>query len=162
MATRKSSSTGDTAGFELPLLLLAGFQSLVDQLHAELSHQGHPDARPAHGFALQAIGADGVTATELARRLGVSKQAAGKTVVRLEQLGYVERLGDEADGRRKLIRLTPPGVDLLERSAAIFDDLRRRWSKSLGARRLHELEADLRTMAPAAGLRVDLAGWLGG
>ena len=73
-------STDTRPGFALPLLLLLGFQTLVDQLHAELADQGHPDARPAHGFALQAIGPDGITATELGRRLGVSKQAAAKTI----------------------------------------------------------------------------------
>jgi len=56
-------------GFELPLLLFAGFRSLIDQLHAELADHGHPDLRPAYGFAMQAIGRDGVTASELGRRL---------------------------------------------------------------------------------------------
>ena len=66
----------------LPLLLFGGFRTLIDRLHAELAGQGHPDVRPAYGFAMQAIGRDGATASELGRRLGVSKQAAGKTVDR--------------------------------------------------------------------------------
>jgi len=73
-------------GFELPMLLFAGFRSIIDELHAELARRGHPDLRPAHGFALQAIGHGGATATETGRRLGVSKQAAGKTIERLEEL----------------------------------------------------------------------------
>ena len=159
MASRRSKPSEGGRGFELPLLLLAGFQSLIDQLHAELAREGHPDVRPAHGLALQAIGRNGVTASELARRLDVSKQAAGKTVARLEELGYVERVDDASDGRRKLVRLTAHGVDVLARSAAIFDELREQWAHTLGARRLRDLEADLRTMAPTAGLRVDVAGW---
>src|SRR4051794_19972253 len=102
-----------TSGYELPLLLLGGFRTLVDRLHEELARQGHVDARPAHGFALQAIGTAGVTAAELGRRLGVSKQAAGKTVDRLVRLGYVERVASSSDGRAKLVRLTPYGLDLL-------------------------------------------------
>ena len=31
----------ETPGFELPLLLLAGFRTLIDQLHAELATRGH-------------------------------------------------------------------------------------------------------------------------
>lgn len=149
-------------GFELPLLLLAGFRTMIDELHVELARQGHPDARPAYGFALQAVGRDGATATEIGRRLGVSKQAAGKTVERLERLGYVARAGDTVDARRKLVRLTPRGVDVLTRSALIFERLRAEWATSLGERRLHELEADLRTMAPAEGFRLDVSGWFGG
>jgi DNA-binding MarR family transcriptional regulator len=148
-------------GFELPLLLFSGFRSLIDQLHAELSRRGHPQMRPAHGFAMQAIGWDGATASELGRRLGVSKQAAGKTVDRLEGLGYVERVDDTSDGRRKLVRLTPHGLDALAHSAAIFDDLRAQWSATLGAQRLSDLEAALRTVAPTEGFRLDVAGWFG-
>src|SRR6516225_11631928 len=121
----------DPAGFELPLLLFAGFRSLIDALHAELAAQGHPDVRPAYGFAMQAIGPHGATASEVGRRLGISKQAAGKTVNRLVNLGYAERAADSADGRRKLIRLTPRGVDALARSAVIFEDLRALWASAL-------------------------------
>jgi DNA-binding MarR family transcriptional regulator len=152
----------DGHGFELPLLLFVGFRTLIDDLHAELAAQGHPNMRPAYGFAMQAIGREGATASELGRRLGISKQAAGKTVDRLERLGYAERVDDETDARRKLVRLTPHGIDSLVRSAAIFEDLRARWARTLGTTRLRELEADLRTMAPADGLSLDVAGWFGG
>lgn len=151
----------DGQGYELPLLLFGGFRTLIDGLHTELARQGHPGARPVHGFTMQAIGRDGTTASELGRRLGVSKQAAGKTVDGLERLGYVERVDDEADARRKLIRLTPRGIELLARSAAIFDDLRAEWVRALGAQRVRELEASLRTVVPAGAFRLDAAGWFG-
>src|SRR6202046_292091 len=79
-----------SAGYELPLLLFAGFRSIIDELHAELARRGHQDMRPAHGFAMQAIGFSGATATEVGRRLGISKQAAGKTGQRLGAPGCVE------------------------------------------------------------------------
>ncbi|MEU8415182.1 MarR family transcriptional regulator [Amycolatopsis japonica] len=151
----------ETPGFELPLLLFAGFRSIIDRLHAELAEQGHPDARPAYGFAMQAIGREGATASEIGRRLGVSKQAAGKTVDRLEQLGYVARVDDPADARRKVVRLTSRGFDSLGRSAAIFDELRKEWADTLGIDRVRALEADLRTMVPSDGFRLDVAGWFG-
>src|ERR1700693_3626104 len=99
-----------TYGFELPMLLFAGFRSIIEELHAELARRGHPDLRPAHGFALQAIGPGGATAAEGGRRLGVSKQAAGETIERLEPLGYVYRDPDGSDRRRKLVRITPRGL----------------------------------------------------
>jgi len=145
-------------GYELPLLLFGGFRMLIDRLHEELARQGHADARPAHGFALQAIGPTGTTASELGRRLGVSKQAAGKTVDRLVRLGYVERVASEADARAKVVRLTPLGLDLLNRSAAIFDELRSEWVRTLGADQVAAVEAALRAVVPP-GLRVDAIGW---
>jgi DNA-binding MarR family transcriptional regulator len=159
--TPAAAEQRESYGFELPLLLFAGFRSIIDELHAELARQGHPEARPAHGFALQAVGPDGATASEIGRRLGISKQAAGKTVDRLEALGYVERVGDPADARRRLVRRTPLGVDLLARSAAVFERLRADWAARLGADRLRALEQDLRTMVPAGFFRLDVAGWFG-
>src|SRR6202161_4328807 len=91
------------------MFLFAWFRSIIDELHAELARRGHPDLRPAHGFALQAIGHGGATATEAGRRLGISKQAAGKTIERLEELGYVHRAGDETDRRRQVSPAPPRG-----------------------------------------------------
>jgi DNA-binding MarR family transcriptional regulator len=150
-----------SAGYELPLLLFGGFRSIIDELHAELGRRGHRDMRPAHGFALRAIGFSGATATELGRRLGISKQAAGKTVERLESLGYVQRRSDGTDRRRKLVRLTPRGIEALTLSAAIFSDIQARWAQTLGQARVDDLEASLRIMAPDEALRLDVPGWFG-
>jgi DNA-binding MarR family transcriptional regulator len=155
------STPADPPGFELPLLLLQGFRVLIDELHTELARQGHPDMRPMHGFVFQAVGLGGTTAAQLARRLGVSKQAAGKTIDHLERLGYLERGPDPADARRKVVRLTGHAIDALDKSARMFDELRARWAAVIGAERLRALEADLRKVTPAEGFRLDVPGWLG-
>ncbi|MFI6499782.1 MarR family winged helix-turn-helix transcriptional regulator [Nonomuraea typhae] len=154
--------SSEPPGFELPLRLFMAFRMIIDELHAELARQGHPDMRPMYGFVMQAIGSRGTTAVELGRTLGVSKQAAGKTVETLERLGYVVRTVDPADSRYKIVNLTPHGVDALARSARIFDDLRRTWAATLGEDRLRALEQDLRTMTPPDFFRLDIPGWFGG
>ena len=154
--------SSDSPGYELPLRLLFSLRGLLDELHLELAHRGHPDVRPMHGFVLQAIGPHGTTAVELGRALHISKQAAGKTVDTLEQLGYVRRERDPGDGRRMLVRLTERGIECLETSARIFDELRARWAKTLGATRLRTLEEDLRKMTPPGAERLDTPGWLTG
>jgi len=152
----------DAPGFELPLRLLMAFRVMIDEMHEELARQGHPDMRPMHGFVFQAIGPRGTTAADLGRVLGVSKQAAGKTIDGLERLGYVERGVDPADARRKVVRLTARGFDSLARTAAIFDDMRARWADILGEDRLRALEADLRTMTPGDTFHIDMPAWFGG
>ena len=110
---------------------------------------------------MQAIGLGGATAAETGRRLGISKQAAGKTMDRLEELGYVHRSDDESDRRRKLARLTPRGLAALAMSAMIFDDIRCRWEGTLGAARLSDMETSLRAIIPGETFRLDVPGWFG-
>ena len=78
-------------GAELALLLLGGFHSMVDEVVPQLEARGHAGVTPVHEFALRAIDGGADTASELGRRLSVSKQAAAKTITALEQLGYVAR-----------------------------------------------------------------------
>src|ERR1019366_2488804 len=149
----------DPAGFELPLRLLLAFRVLIDSLHAQLAREGHPDVGPGHRRRFPGSGTGGATATELGRRLGVSKQAAAKSIESLERLGYVERSADPGDARRKVVRLTARGVDCLTRAGRIFDDLRGGWAATLGEERLRELEADLRAVTPPVIFRLDVPGW---
>jgi len=156
-----AARSAEPPGFELPLRLLLGFRVLIDELHAELARQGHPDLRPMHGFVLQAIGPGGATAADLGRRLGISKQAAGKTIDSLVRLGYLRRGTDPSDARRKVVRLTGRASDALRRSERIFDELRARWAATIGADRLRAMESDLRTVTPADIWRLDIPGWFG-
>lgn len=151
-------------GFELPLLLAGAFRAVIDDLHVALAEAGHPDVRPVHGFALQALGAEGASASELGRRLGVSKQAAAKTAAGLAALGYVVDGPDPRDGRARLLRRTAHGEACLAASAVAFEAIRRRWVDALGAERVAALEDDLEAVVertgPGVGGLGDLPGWL--
>lgn len=154
-----AAGPADAPGYELPLRLFLAFRMIIDEVHAELAEHGHPELRPMHGFVFQAIGPGGTTAVELGRRLGVSKQAAGKMVESLERAGYVERGTDPADARRKIVRLTARATDSLARSARIFERIRGDWVRSLGADRVRALEHDLRRVTPDDPWRLDVPGW---
>ena len=151
------------SGHMLPFLLAEALRGTIDRLHGELAAQGHPGVRPVHGFALQAIG-DGVSTVELGRRLGVSKQAAGKTVAGLEALGYARRVPDPADARVQRIGRTPRGEDCLRRSATILAAERARVAGQVGEDRLRAAEEVLLVLGggpPGADL-AGLPGWLVG
>jgi DNA-binding MarR family transcriptional regulator len=153
--------SADRYGFELPLLLAAAFRTLIDGLHDQLAGRGHPYARPIHAFALQAIGRDGATVSELGRRLGVSKQAAAKTAASLERLAYVIRQPHPTDARALHLRRSPRGEELLALSAEIFEQLRNDWKHELSDTRVRTLEDDLERVAGAAVAKLgDLPGWL--
>lgn len=146
-------------GWHLALLLLAGFRDLVDETHRHLAEQGHPGARPAHGFALQAIG-DGATNTEVAGRLGVTKQAAAKTIASLEREGYVERTDDSADARRRILRPTKRGHEFLALSTTAFDRAVGAWRDRVGTEAIDHLGGTLHELDLPLG-RFDLAAWSG-
>lgn len=145
-------------GYELPLLLIGAFRQIIDELHAHLASLGFPDVRPAHGFALQAIG-DGVSITELGRRLDVTKQAAAKTATALEALGYLQREPDPADSRAIILRRTPTGTEILDASARFFELKRAEWADELGADRYDNLLHDLDRLARGARIG-NLPGWI--
>jgi DNA-binding MarR family transcriptional regulator len=133
---------GDAHGWVLGVRLLLASRALFDELHRRLAAAGHDGLRPAHGFLFQSVGTRGATASEIAARLGMTKQAARLVVDELVDLGYVERRRDEQDARRRPVVLTARGQDALRRSEAIFEDLRA------------ELEAELGPQAVAGGMRL--------
>ena len=147
----------DARGADLARLLLDGFSAMVDDAVAELERRGHPGVTATHEFALQAIGAGAENASALGRSLGVSKQAAAKTIAALEELGYLERRTDPLDSRRKTLLVTPRGEEMVAIGAAAFDRFRDRLATEVGPRTLESAEAVLRSLAegrePAAGTR---------
>src|SRR6202142_824238 len=143
------------SGADLALLLLGGFRVLVDDAIVELAERGYEDVRPVHDFAMRAIAAGADNASELGRRLSVSKQAAAKTVAVLEERGYVTRGADPLDARRKRLQVTALGFEVMRVGEAVFDELRDEWKRRIGAKQLERLESDLAALVGASAVRVD-------
>ncbi|QTE30462.1 MarR family winged helix-turn-helix transcriptional regulator [Pengzhenrongella sicca] len=148
------------SGADLALLLLGGFRSLADAAQLELARRGHEDVRPVHDFAIRAIASGASSASELGRRMSVSKQAAAKTIAVLQDRGYIAREVDPTDGRRMRLHVTERGFAMLHEAESIFDDLRDRWAKQIGDHQLRELEAQLSDLVGSARVRLDAPGWI--
>lgn len=76
---------------------------------AALRAAGHPQLRRMHGFIFQHLIDKQPTVSQLAAALGVTQQAASKSVAELETLGYVKREPDAQDNRLRRIALTEHG-----------------------------------------------------
>ena len=144
------------------LLLLGGFRALVDAAIQELARRGYDDVRPVHDFAMRAIAAGADSASELGRRLSISKQSAAKTIAVLQERDYVVREPDPRDARRKRLRVTALGLDVMTQGEAIFNELRGRWEQQIGATELRTLEAQLARLVGAQPVRFDTPGWIAG
>ncbi|OBA84072.1 MarR family transcriptional regulator [Mycobacterium sp. 1164966.3] len=127
----------------VPALVQLVAASRGPHLRAAFAAAGLDGIRPAQSVALVPLTAGGLHASDLADRLGVSRQAVAQAVAALERHGYVNRVADPADARARIIELTPRGRRALRvmRSSAI--ELEKRWQQSLGERRLAELRKTL-------------------
>lgn len=95
-----------------------------------------------------------LSAGDLVRQSMVTTGAITNRIDRLEQRGLVERAG--ADDRRKVIvRLTQPGMDLVEEVVGTHLEAERDILSSLSLRQRRELAALLRVSLIALGDRAD-------
>lgn len=141
------------------MLLMAASRQVIDDLHQDLARAGFANARPIHGFALQAIGRTGASQTGIGARLGVSKQAAGQTIANLVSLGYAVRERDPADGRALIVRRSERGNELLASSARFLVQREAEWEQQFGAEPMREFSRILLSLAGNANIG-DFPGWV--
>jgi DNA-binding MarR family transcriptional regulator len=148
------------SGADLALLLLGGFRTLVDSAIAELAARGYDDVRPVHDFAMRAIADGADSASELGRRLSITKQSAARTIAVLQERGWVTSGPDPLDARRKRLEVTALGFEIMQTGEAVFDELRERWRAQIGAEALEKLEGQLTALVGPQPVRFDSPGWL--
>jgi DNA-binding MarR family transcriptional regulator len=131
---------------DVPLVRLLSMAVTValESLHEDLARAGHPNLRPAHGYALHAVSTGVDTASRLAPLLGMSKQGAAKLLQTLVDEDYVEVGSASGDARRKPVVLTRRGRAAVEASVAIQHDIEQRWAAVVGPQEMQTLRATLR------------------
>ena len=122
-------------------LLRVPAQAIQRRIITELNAAGFDDLRLPHMAVLQFPGPDGVRPVVLAERAGMSKQAMNQLLRSLEELGYLVRSDDPAEGRARIVRWTRRGRAAYARSHDILRDVEHEWSTVLGPRRFAELKA---------------------
>ena len=74
--------------------------------------RGHRDLRLTYEPYIAMGDAGGIRLSDLADRLGISRQAANQTANQIEAAGYITRCPDPSDGRAKLLATTARGERL--------------------------------------------------
>lgn len=97
------------SGDDLLRHLLTVSRDFEPRLLRELRARGHEGLRPAYARFLYLVWDEPRSLHEIASALGQSRQAVSQTARRIEQAGYAERRPNPADGRSKLIVITPQG-----------------------------------------------------
>lgn len=122
-----------------PMAFLA--DDFRERIRRGLRQRNH-DLQTAQAKVLVHLDLEGTRLTDLAQRAGISKQAMGKLVDELENLGYVSR-ATHSDGRAKTIQFTAQGLDLLQDSAAIVDEAWQHYARCFGEARLEKFRDEL-------------------
>ena len=95
--------------------------------------------RAAHMGLFPHLDLAGTRQTELARRMGVSKQAVHQLVVELVGFGVLEQVRDPSDKRALLVRFTPRGARSLFDGLAVLNALEADMREELGRARMSAL-----------------------
>lgn len=117
------------------------------QLRAELVGRGPAGLRPSHFRVIDAIPADGVSVTDLAALLGMTKQGCGQFVTMLTERGFVETATSARDRRVRWVRRTPAGDAIRREMREWLTDVESVWSERVGAQRYGVFRAVLEELA---------------
>lgn len=143
MSSHLTNSTKDSSEPAFPPLIGALLRMPWETVHARmlsgLHERGYSDLIAPHLSVLQYPGPDEMRPSDLATRTRMTKQALNYLLGQMEELGYLERVADEADQRFKRIRLLPRGWAAGAAMREIVLEVEAEWAQRLGARRFAEL-----------------------
>jgi DNA-binding MarR family transcriptional regulator len=129
-------------------LLLLGRRDFLQRLGGKMNDS--ETILQARGRLLPYIDIEGTRSVDLARRMGLSKQAVGKLVRELEEDGLLYREVDGADGRAFLVKFTDAGVEYLTRLHRCIAQIEREYERLVGAERMAVVREALSLIAYGA------------
>ena len=126
-------------------LLLMARRDFIARLNARLVAAGEP----VYSSMILAsyVDGEGTRSSEIARRMGLSKQAVGRMVRDLEALGLLIQAPDPRDGRATQVRFTDAGLRYMVRMHRQIDAIEREYERLLGADRFATTRGALRAIA---------------
>lgn len=138
---------------ESTLQLLFKAARLLDEeaLQRVAKEPGRPRLRRSHTALFPHLDLEGTRVTDLADRLGVSKQAVSQLVDELETLEVLERVVDPEDARARRVCFTSKGRAGLLDGLKVLATLEAEYAAILGAGRMKALHDALAAIVEAAG-----------
>ena len=127
--------------------VLHALGSLMTQSRSLLLEEGEPELRPSHHRVLGHVPPEGITVTDLAERVGMTKQGIGQFVTRLTASGHLTVSASPDDRRVRIVRRTAKGDAAARRLTRLLDRLEADWAERVGVRRYREFRAVLDDIA---------------
>ncbi|MGH8989073.1 MAG: MarR family winged helix-turn-helix transcriptional regulator [Acidimicrobiales bacterium] len=130
-------------------MMRLGWQWVRDEIFSGVVAAGYDDVTPAHVGLFRYPGLDGQRPTELAEQMHITKQSVNDLLGHLEQHGYLIREADLADGRARVVHLTPQGRRLEKAVTSQSQAAEVRIAEILGSRSFGHLRRALGNLAEA-------------
>lgn len=108
-------------------------------LHTLPAHPSGARLRQSHTALFPYVTLEGTRLTELAQKVGISKQAVGQLVDELVELSVFERVEDPSDARAKLVRWTPKGQQGLLAGLKALRELELQLAEAVGHKTWQQL-----------------------
>ncbi|WP_299541354.1 MarR family winged helix-turn-helix transcriptional regulator [uncultured Streptomyces sp.] len=102
----------------LPQLLSEAKRWFDEALQASMQAAGERPVSTAQTAVFATLDPEGTTVSELARRIGVTRQTAHQAVHGLIAMGLLEQVPDPSSARSRLIRTTAEGERVHQRAQA--------------------------------------------
>lgn len=116
-----------------------GYQRRLD---AEMAAAGFPDRRHPDGRVMRLCArSEHVTASQIGRELGITRQGAGKIVAALRERGFVTLTASPDDRREKVLALTSRARDYLAAQRTAARRIEQELHQELGADAFESLAA---------------------
>src|SRR3954452_9760836 len=110
---------------ELHVLIPLG--NLMSQSRSLVLAEGEPGLRPSHHRVIGHVPPEGITITDLADRVGMTKQGIGQFVTQLTESGHLTVTLKPEDRRIGVVRRTAEGDEAASRLAALLEGLEAVW-----------------------------------
>jgi DNA-binding MarR family transcriptional regulator len=134
---------------DLGILLAASYLQFVSELREVLAADGFPDLGRADGFVFRTLAQGPMTVSDLAARLGITKQGAAQIIDDMQSRGMVQRGHDPRDARARPVELTDRGRQALRAASAFHRRTERALVKAHGSNAVATLRALLTDLAGA-------------
>jgi len=109
--------------------------------------QGERGLRPSHHRVIGHVPPEGITVTDLAERVGMTKQGIGQFVTQLTESGHLTVSTDPEDRRIRIVRRTAEGDAAVRRLSGLLEELEATWANRVGTHRYNEFRATLDELA---------------
>jgi len=124
-------------------LLRTPWEAVQRRMLERLQDSGFADLDFAHLNVFQYPGPQGARPSELAARLGITKQALNYLLGELERLDYLQREPDPDDLRSKRVALTRRGASAIRVIREAVAEVETAWAQQLGPERFSQFRAVL-------------------